>query len=105
VSDNEKDRLGAKLHDLEKAREDLYFAEQERAQIAKLRARDEAVLGAARCPSCGAGLSPIEPSTELVATYCPNGHGAWVRIRDLATLAEKAGLAELVHRLDRLGRT
>lgn len=38
VADSGKDRLGEKLHDVEKAREDLFFAERDRKLIEKLRA-------------------------------------------------------------------
>jgi hypothetical protein len=38
VADSGKDRLGQKLHDLEQAREDLFFAERDRKLIEKLRA-------------------------------------------------------------------
>jgi hypothetical protein len=38
VADSGKDRLGAKLHDLEQAREDIFFAERDRKLIEKLRA-------------------------------------------------------------------
>lgn len=37
MADYEKDRLGTKLHDLEQAREDLFFAERDRQLIEKLR--------------------------------------------------------------------
>jgi hypothetical protein len=38
VADSGKDRLGEKLHDLEHAREDVFFAERDRKLIEKLRA-------------------------------------------------------------------
>jgi hypothetical protein len=37
AAESGKDRLGQKLHDLEQAREDLFFAERDRKLIEKLR--------------------------------------------------------------------
>ncbi len=39
----QKDRLGTKLRDKEKADEDRYFAERERELVAKLRKKKEAL--------------------------------------------------------------
>ena len=39
----EKDRLGTKLRDKEKADEDRYFAERERELLAKLRKKKQAL--------------------------------------------------------------
>ena len=54
---SEKDRLGDKLRDVEKAREDQYFAKRDRELIAKLRGeRDQELrddlkaVGELRCP-------------------------------------------------------
>ena len=56
MSDNERDRLGEKLHQKEKAEEDRYFAERDKELLEKLRhAKD-----AARCPTCGAALVAVE---------------------------------------------
>src|ERR687887_97604 len=56
MSDNERDRLGEKLHQKEKADEDRYFAERDKELLEKLRhAKD-----AARCPTCGAALVAVQ---------------------------------------------
>jgi len=39
MSDGEKDRLGDKLRDVEKGREDKFFADRDRALIEKLKAQ------------------------------------------------------------------
>jgi hypothetical protein len=39
MPDDEKDRFGDKLRDAEKAKEDTFFAERDRALLAKLKAR------------------------------------------------------------------
>lgn len=54
MSDNEKDRMGEKLHQKEKAEEDRYFAERDRELLEKLRKAAE------RCPTCGAALMAVE---------------------------------------------
>jgi hypothetical protein len=46
---NDKDRLGDKLHDVEKAREDIYFAERDRELMEKLRLHGVEVE---ECPGC-----------------------------------------------------
>lgn len=68
MSDNEKDRLGEKLHQKEKAEEDRYFAEHDRELLEKLR-REKA---AGRCPTCGAALVAVERDgkTTLECSAC-----------------------------------
>jgi len=56
MSDKEKDRLGEKLHQKEKAEEDRYFAERDKELLEKLRHEQ----AAARCPTCGTALVAVE---------------------------------------------
>ena len=56
MSDKEKDRLGEKLHQKEKAEEDRYFGEREKALLEKLRR----AKAAERCPTCGGELVAVE---------------------------------------------
>ncbi|MBV8774117.1 MAG: zf-TFIIB domain-containing protein [Deltaproteobacteria bacterium] len=72
--DDQKDRYGDKLHDLEKVREDQWAIEQDRALLEKMRARQHAEL---HCPRCAAQLVP-PGGGELATLVCPNGHGAWL---------------------------
>jgi hypothetical protein len=73
--DDQKDRLGDKIHDLEKAREDQWAREQDRVLLEKIRARQQ--TPALYCPSCGTQLvSQADSKSPVMA--CPNGHGAWV---------------------------
>jgi hypothetical protein len=80
---DEKDRYGDKLRDAEKAREDKYFAERDRALLDKLRASktadDEetlAQLALMRCPKDGTRLAQ---KTHLDVTFeeCPRCEGIW----------------------------
>ncbi len=80
---SEKDRLGDKLHDVEKAREDLFFAERDRELLAKLRAGSEP---AGACPSCGAALE-LREEAPLRIRACPAGHGGWIAAEDGAAIA------------------
>jgi len=89
---SEKDRLGDKLHDVEKAREDLFFAERDRELLAKLRAASEA---AGSCPTCGAALEAREEA-PLRLRACPAGHGGWVATEDAAALGEAGASAAFV---------
>ncbi len=65
MANSEKDRLGDKLHKKEKAEEDRYFAERDKALLEKLRrGTDE------HCPTCGAALGAVERQGKTVHE-CP----------------------------------
>jgi len=103
----EKDRLGNKLRDAERGREDQYFAERDRQLIDRLRQskaeeKDAVVEGkkgavakeAAQmdCPRCGI---PLNSHTlhDVSVDECPNCHGMWLDAGELEALArwENAG--------------
>lgn len=86
---SEKDRFGDKLHEVEKAREDLFFAERDRELLAKLRASSAA---AGACPSCGAALE-VREEAPLRLRVCPSGHGVWIAAEDVAGLGEAGAAA------------
>jgi hypothetical protein len=73
---HEKDPFGDKLKDKERGEEEQFFAQRERALLAKLRGRDEADVGPARrkesprCPKCG-NLLTIEAREGRAAPTCP----------------------------------
>ncbi|HJU27798.1 MAG TPA: zf-TFIIB domain-containing protein [Candidatus Binataceae bacterium] len=71
---DEKDRLGQKLHDVEKAREDQWAREEDARLIERMRQRHAKETN---CPECGAKLAPSAAS-GLAMMKCPNGHGAWL---------------------------
>jgi hypothetical protein len=92
--DDQKDRFGDKIHDLEKAREDQWAREQDRVLLEKIRVRQGTAL---RCPRCEAPLV-IQASPELSVMACPNGHGAWLEEAALVHLGQKeitCGIAEV----------
>lgn len=90
---DEKDRLGQKLHDLEKAREDQYAAARDRELIEKLRQKRAELRHAAReatealgllCPRCHRELvAKTEGSLKVMA--CPQAEGAWLDSEALKT--------------------
>jgi len=96
MATNEKDRLGDKLRDVERAREDLYFAERDRDLVAKLRQGKEneseaAIRQAARmrCPKCGEPLQQ-RSFNDVEIDQCPACRGMWLDAGEL----EKIGTRE-----------
>jgi rubrerythrin len=92
---DEKDRVGTKLRDKEKAEEDRYFAQRDQELIAKLKqkqaAAEEATLGQQalmRCPKCGTQLVSIEHHGVTVEE-CPSCQGMWLDRGELETLAQR----------------
>lgn len=93
----EKDRYGDKLRDKEKAEEDRYFAEREKAALAKLRAAQEAEnesairdLAKGRCPKCGTRLETrMQSSVEI--DECGSCHGVWLDAGELEALSKRGG--------------
>lgn len=100
--DAEKDRWGDKLHDVEKAREDKYFAERDREMLEKLR-RDPGLAGGLTCPGCGAKLEVLEEG-PLRVYACQAGHGWWLTPDDLRALGELANKLLLDRLLARVGK-
>ena len=71
---DERDRLGDKLHDVEKAREDQWAREQDRVLIEKMRLKQAAAM---HCPHCNAALT-ARAEKGFAMMRCPSGHGAWL---------------------------
>jgi hypothetical protein len=92
MPDGEKDRFGDKLRDVEKGREDKFFADRDRELLQKLKAQsasqqEESVreLARGRCPRCGDRLVPrVQLDVEL--DECPQGHGLWLDHGELEKL-------------------
>ncbi len=91
MANDERDRFGDKLRQKEKANEDRFFAEQDKAALDKLRQQRSAsdveqVL--MRCPKCGGQLANVDEHGVTVAE-CPAGHGLWVDHHQLETIAKR----------------
>ena len=95
MSADEKDRLGNKLRDAERGREDQYFAQRdrelvERARRAKTGETEAATKEAAhmRCPKCG---TPLQQHTlnGVSVDECPACHGMWFDQGELQELGRR----------------
>lgn len=95
----EKDRLGEKLREAERAREDVYFADQDRKLIEKIRQAKEGEAenqlreaAKLRCPKCGERLQHVHQQGVAVEE-CPACKGMWLDHGELELLAgqEKDG--------------
>lgn len=90
----EKDHLGTKLRDKEKAEEDNYFARRDRELIEKLKQqttteaetalRQQALM---RCPKDGDTLVSLQ-QREVTVEECPTCQGLWLDRGELETLAK-----------------
>ena len=89
---DEKDHLGDKLREKEKAEEDRYFAELSKRQVEKLRAKhaESTTAGLADCPRCGAALEVVQQH-GVAADACPKGHGIWLDMGELAEITTRQG--------------
>ena len=91
MAGDEKDRLGDKLRDVERAREDVFFAERDRKLVDELRARAEEAEKAAglmRCPKDGTLLEP-HSHHGVTVEECPSCHGMWLDYGELQAMAGK----------------
>ncbi len=89
---DEKDRLGDKLHDAAKAREDQWAREEDERLIQRQRAKmtKEKQAGASlQCPQCGKPLAATADS-GIAMMACPDNHGAWLDAAALKHI-ERAG--------------
>ena len=70
---DEKDRLGNKLHDIEKAREDQWARQHDDELLELMRKR----LSETACPHCKKFLV-AKTERGMAMHACPQGHGAWL---------------------------
>ncbi len=92
---DEKDRLGIKLREKERAEEDRYFAERDRELIAKLKQAQETEqektlreLAHFRCPKCGERLSQRLFHGATIEE-CPACQGIWLDKGELKTVSQR----------------
>ena len=92
---DEKDRLGTKLREKERAEEDSYFAERDRELIAKLKQAQEAeqettprARARCRCPKCGDRLSQRLVHGATIEE-CPACQGIWLDKGELKTVSQR----------------
>jgi uncharacterized protein len=92
---DEKDRFGEKLKEVEKGREDQFFAQRDRELIEKMKrekdAEQEVTERAAarmRCPKCGAHLEP-RVLHDITIEECSGCGGMWLDQGELEELARR----------------
>src|SRR5882724_12714779 len=90
---DEKDRLGDKLRQKEKAEEDRFFAERDKALLEKIRREQTAAAAklAPReplCPKDGSRLTTIEHHGVMVE-QCPTCQGMWLDAGELEKIAAR----------------
>jgi hypothetical protein len=94
--------------DVERAREDMYFAQKDRELIARLCEQDQQQLERAvlelcrmRCPKCGRKLEEILYQ-QVRIDRCTGCGGVWLDPGELDTLAPEAHTSRLSELLSRL---
>ena len=92
---DEKDRLGNKLREAERGREDEFFAEQDRQLIDKMRRSQEGdteqtlrEAARMRCPKCGTRLTTHKLHAVTVDA-CPACRGMWLEEGELQEIARR----------------
>ena len=95
MKDDEKNRLGDKLREKERAEEHRFFAERDKELLERLRqkmsgAELEELRASARdrCPKCGARLAPVVHH-DVTVEECPADHGMWLDKGQLEVLAQR----------------
>jgi hypothetical protein len=89
---DEKDRLGDKIRDVEKAREDQWAAQRDRELLENLRKKQSgstaADASAILCPRCQRPLVKSEHGGVSILT-CPEDGGGWLDQSDLKQLLQR----------------
>ncbi len=85
---DEKDRLGDKLHQKEKAEEDRFFAERDRELLARLQSHKDPAAAALSCPRCAKPLVAVSYQ-DVTVDQCPACGGVWLDRGELEALAPR----------------
>ena len=94
---DEKDRLGDKIRDVEKAREDQWAAQRDRELLENLRRKQAELKTAmtaatetmgALCPRCHHQLVKTQHGSLSILT-CPEDGGGWLEKSDLTRFLER----------------
>jgi uncharacterized protein len=103
----EKDRYGDKLREVERAREDKYFADRDRELVDKLHQQIDSTADPStgpdargHCPKCGQGLEQVKHLGVLV-DECPACHGMWLDKVELEQIAQREANGWLARYLGR----
>ena len=96
--DDEKDRFGEKMKLVERAKEDIYFSQQERELIAKLKAKLQKVHEQGNnipCPKCPGHLE-THTFDGFFLDRCDQCGGIWMDNGELERVIKKATSSGLV---------
>jgi Zn-finger nucleic acid-binding protein len=100
----EKDRFGETMKLLERAKEDIYFAQRDRELLEKLKAqlhKVEDVESKLDCPK-GHGLLETYTFQGFVLDRCQSCGGVWMDNGELEGIIRKVARGPLSHWLDKL---
>lgn len=101
---DEKDRLGETMKLVERAKEDIYFAQRDRELVEKLKAQLQKVEDQEwklHCPKCP-GLLETYTFQGFVLDRCQNCGGVWMDNGELEGIIRKVSRGPLSHWLDKL---
>ena len=101
---DEKDRFGEAMRLAERAKEDIYFAEQDRELLNKLKEQLKKVDRTANeihCPKC-AGLLETYSFHEIILDRCPICGGIWMDKGELEAVIRKVTRGPLGAWIDKL---
>ena len=100
----EKDKFGDTMRLVERAKEDIYFAEQDRAVLEKLRSqlrKTETTEAPRGCPKCPGKLEGYT-FEDVAVDRCSECGGIWLDPGELEVIVRKIGRGPLGAWLDRL---
>ena len=104
--ENEKDRFGEKMRLVERAKEDIYFAEKDRELIEKLKARLKKMeraeqTAALSCPKCPGSLETYR-FMDFILDRCSLCGGIWLDQGELEGILKKVARSPLSLFVERL---
>jgi Zn-finger nucleic acid-binding protein len=100
----EKDRFGETMRLVERAKEDIYFAEHDRELLDKLRAQLQRKEGAGaelHCPKCN-GVWESFPYEGFALDRCRDCGGVWMDRGELEAVVHKVSRGPLGAWIDKL---
>jgi hypothetical protein len=104
--ENEKDRFGETMKLVERAKEDIYFAEKDRELIENLKARLQKMervdaIAPLRCPKCRGTLDTYK-FMDFVLDRCSMCSGIWLDEGELQGILRKVTRSPLSPFVERL---
>jgi Zn-finger nucleic acid-binding protein len=100
---NEKDRFGETMKLVEKAKEDIYFAEKDRELIELLKAqlKEQKTSPGLQCPKCQGELATYN-FLDVLLERCRNCEGMWLDRGELQAILRRVKHSPFLSIVDRL---